>query len=400
MDRRQLLALLGTTATTAIAGCSGGGNEDPSEDDPAADGAESDTETATATATATPPSFTEVELTGPAETAFGDPVPLEVSATNEGGTTGTYEDQLIVSEGNLEGSTTVEIPDVEPGASETATVEPPTIEVADTYGFELEEGDAEHTVEVTPNLVDVGETQEFGDLAVTVTDVRFPSILASNGDGRKVFAAPSERGFVLVQLTVENRGTSSAGLDGSFLSLSGDGEWYDRLPVGDINEVVGVSGRALQSVRSVEAAQEVDAYLVGQLPLDRARGEFELYHQLDSAQTPPEYAWTISGASEPYAAFELREVRAPNEATSDESYELSFDVANVGEGTGTFRGALEYGSFGDWTFLRTAADGTLSAEIAPGETATVSTTNSTGVNDEYTYRLAPFDETWTTNFTG
>jgi hypothetical protein len=398
MDRRRLLALLGTTTTTAVAGCSGGSGDEPSEEAEK----ETDTEpgTETATATAAPPSFTDIELTGPAETAFGEPITLDVATTNEGGMTGTYQDRLLVAEGNLEGSTTVEIPDVEPGASKTVTVEPPAVEVADTYGFELEAGDAEHTVEVTPKLVDVGGTQEFGDLAVTVTDVQFPSMLASKGDGRKVFSAPSERGFVLVQVTVENRGTSSAGVDGSFLSLSGDGEWYDRLPVGDVDEVVGVSGRTLQSVRSVEAAQEVDAYLVGQLPLDQARGEFELYHQLDAARTPPEYAWTVSGRPEPYATFELREVRAPSEATSGEPYELSFDVANVGEGTGTFRGALEYGSVGDWSFLGTAADGTVSAEIAPGETATVSTTNSTGSTGEFTYRLAPFEETWTTTLNG
>ena len=86
--------------------------------------------------------------------------------------------------------------------------------------------------------------------------------------------------------------------------------------------------------------------------------------------------------------FELVETRIPAQREEGEQ-EFGVVVENTGDAAGTFRGVIQWEDGGDWYHLRPE----LEAEIAPGETATVSATSDVDPGSrEYEYRIEPFGE--------
>lgn len=403
MRRREYLAAVGAAAT--VAGCSASGGSDGDEN---ADEETTEEETRTG-----PADFVDVGLTGPASATVGQTVQLTVSARNRGGTTGTYTDTVLATEGTGDLEAPVEVTDVEPGQTGETTLET-EIELGGRYVFELADADARHVVQTSPEEAAVGEPLELGgDLRATLSAVEVPRTVLYTTDesvgfqsvpASKTFEAPTGAELVVVHLAVENTGTERVTVDPSAVRLA-DGEFYAGFPDDAPLSSGAIDGRAMHedSAPTVDPSQVVDVWQLAQVPREALREGTRLQVQRDATDTPPEAAWTIPSQSDRLddpPAFELASVDAPSSASRGESYEIDFTVRNAGGTAGTFRGALQFYSEneGRWFDLITAERVHVSAELGPGEERRWTVTNESQSTGTFRYRVTPTDRTWTTTF--
>lgn len=376
--------------------------------------------------------FTEVSLTAPEGIVFGSEATMTVSARNAGQTDGTYTDTLSLAEGATEFSEEVSF-NVPRGQTASTDV-PFRPAVADTYRFELEEAGESATVEVAANFGTVGSSLQINDFPVpadavgflseddglraTLTDVNFQQsvffereryaepAIASLNDQDRLFVAflfefenTGSREFEVPQEMFE-LGESARLLDGD---VPGSSDWYGlsnvRLPYGR------VEGPArLAAELELAPGQRQEAFLLGVIGTEAARGFVELEAQNDAPDTPPEWTWSVGSDIEdrPLPQYELVSLDAPDTHGNTETFEVTASVRNTGDGDGTFRGELQYRPTynNEWDRVIPASPERVFREIGAGETAEVSlevnTVDSAFVEYWEVYRLAPFwDRSWT-----
>lgn len=393
MLRRRYLAFAGTVALPTVAGC--GSNGDPGSEPAGTDSPSHE-----------PADIEVVSLSAPGNTEVGTEATVEVTAENTGGTTGSYEDRLVVAEGNSEFSADVLLT-VEPGqrATEVYTFRP---QFADEYVIELERSGVSTTIATDPVTYAVGETVPIsGDLEATLRSVELRDSLFYEAETTSigspdrvdpaVLDAPSDRSLVLLRLRLENVGTGEVSFDRSLLSL-GDGTFYEGLPRGEPIGNATIEGKPLNRT-TLEPSQIAEGWLLGQVTDTETEGGFEVLVQRDTRRTPAEATWDVpAGRLEPTPEFELASVDAPATSRANQSYELTLTVKNTADVAGTFRGVLEYEGSDDWLRLRTASRSRFETAFDAGERRTFTVTNESAETGTFTYQLSPLANQWQTTF--
>jgi hypothetical protein len=354
--------------------------------------------------TPAPPNVTDVSLSGPETATVGEDLTLTLSARNDGGQEGTYEDTVTVVEGNseFEESVSLTVP-----AGETAETEvgPVTLETGGEYAFELSSGADSLAVTAEPQSAAVGgrlRVSENVRATLSAADYR-QAVFYRYGGGLSgaqtgVLSAASGRTLALFRLEFENVGTDPASVDPETFELDA-GSFYDGLPNGAGLDRADLDGDPVAGL-TLQASQTRQGWLLAQVPREAASDGLELSVQRDARQTPPEGVWSIS-AADGFPTFELVSVDAPSTAQSGTGYEIAVEVRNAGDAAGTFRGVLQFESDGGgWGQLGTADPFRLAAEIPAGETERLVSTNSPSVTGSFTYRLQPFTREWETTLQG
>ncbi|UIO98602.1 hypothetical protein Hbl1158_08520 [Halobaculum sp. CBA1158] len=418
MDRRRLLQTLGATGLAGLAGCGGSGGVLGSP-------------TPTATPRPEPADLSEPELSAPEEVAFDETFTVEVAVSNAGDLSDEYE-ATIRSVGDtldVETEVSMSVPGGETATAETDPISPPA---AGEYRFELVEsadeddgsdgggfGDTETaTATSTPSdepsvsvVADVavavraaalsaGETIELPDgVAITVESVDlFTSAFIADGDDLPdgVFTAPTGRVLAAYRVAIENRGTESVRWNRSMLRAL-DGDVYDDPP-----DLRGYDGAFARSV-SLSPSEGFEGYVLAQFPTDVAEAEAPMAVSIPDTSDAQEYVWSFEAdGTRSFPQFELEGIDAPESTPTEQPYDIVFSVTNTGSAAGTFRGLVEYESQSifsaeEWPAL-TSLEGSpaIETEIEAGATADITVTNVSESTGEYTYRIQPFGEEWTT----
>ncbi|WP_254537094.1 hypothetical protein [Halomarina litorea] len=394
--RRRYLAASGAALASALAGCGGtdpsGGRESTPER------STDSSETRTSTGTPEPAAFATPVVEGPDAVAIDETFALSVTVENTGGTKGTYEGAVAVTEGNLQYEEEFEAT-VAAGSSATVALDDLTVEYADDYTFAVDGTDAETTVSVTPLTASPGESlrvEEGLDVTVagvTLRDSVFTTVTYA-GDDRTtdVHSAPSGEVLAVFELGIENVGTERVTFRSESVAVAG-GDLYHE-PPGDARDLSEFDGSLIDDWRRLGPSETASTLLVAQIPVERVPEGFSLTVQRDSSNTPPEFEWAFGDvAPVEVPAFELQSADVPEEVSENEEFEVRFEVTNTGA-PGTFRGVLQSEEGAYWL-----ADATFEAAFDAGETKTLgATTSAGGFGSTQSFRLVPFGEAWTVRF--
>ncbi len=348
------------------------------------------------------------DLESPESVSVGDTYSASVTITNNGGTEVMLTASLESSDGTIREDIDTTIPANDAKEFSTENVSPTeagetqivlrkeTVEPTDA----IEDGTilAETTVSVTPKEVSPGTGVTFGNnLLVTVDGVTVTQSVFSTGRWgiSSVTTSPTEKVFVIYDITVENVGTESVTWGPGLVSVP-DGEMY-----GDTAPYIPNSGERLNTKRQISAADSVSGYLIALLPTDVAATKTPLVGQRTNSGATPEFRWPFAVESErSFPEFVLKKVDTPRTVTAGQQYDITCTIENTGAGDGTLRALLQYESTNDWKALDSATTYAFERTVKAGNETTISTTNTfpSGIlhDDEYKYRLAPFSETWIT----
>lgn len=423
IDRRRFVALVTTGAVTSIAGCSSGDSSEPS----GTDDENSSDDTSTQTETQTTEQIDEVEASeGPAELAVYNATWVEADSVtvdsggqvelvigNRGGEPAYFDGQLVaesLNSANVEALTgEVSSVDEEIPSGETVTVTSETITPvsAGRYEATLENQSerlpvAEGTdveLAVQPHRGDWSETLPVkNELRMSVNNVQLEQglhydITQSSGwssvDRVALLSTLSDQTLAVAHVTVENAGNETATVQENWFKLAGESS-------------IGSNGTTFHDVENqsvIGATVNPGSRVEGWLMFRVAREAFpdatlEVYR--DPSSSAADSVWNLGLSDVKLPQFELESMDVPQSYNgTEEEQELSFTVRNTGEGTGTFRGALQYREEGtsDWDG-RLAGNGDLAASIAPGETATVTSVSTYEGTDSFEFRFNPFGETF------
>lgn len=408
-------AFLAGIATTTIAGCSGDTDDvsEPKNDD----STETNTQTETSESTPTEESIDIETDPGPAEFAVyqasfidddektvNSTGNLEITIGNRGGEPGAFAVDGFFAEDSEYGSFSGELTDLDSNVAsgETATLTSETITLSDAGRFDVRVGvltggllpiDESANAEVVIKPLrgtrgDVFPVRDEGAVKMSVENVQFQESIYEDAS----FRAPGFGSDDRAELKTSDPDTVFAGVEimvkstyDSYLSIQM--EFAGNI---DIN-----SGKNLSF-----------PYIGDTIKKGETKTGFVLYEvnksSIPGAEVsigPGNIVWDLGLDQVEFPEFELVESDVPEEYTSNgESVQLSFTIQNTSDVAGTFRGGIEWGDNqydkSDLEYLlKNNMD--LTAEIPPGDTATVSVQADHDNSTERYYRFNPFNETFT-----
>ncbi len=399
----------------------GDGNEDG--DRP---GGDAGTATAAGTGTATSTPEPEIETTeGPAEFAVYDAAwaegesltvdagsPVELTVGNRGGEPGRLGGELS-AESRV--STVAEplvgelsLPDEEVPSGQTVTVTSETVTPLFAGGYDatvrtddgtLPVADEDAAVlAVAPHTGSTGETLPLGgDLRMRVSGVAFEDALYhpetisrgfNSAERYGLYTTLSDQTFAVVEATVENTGNSAARFEGDAVDFAG------AAALSPDAEVTTLDGEPLAGA-NVNPGSRRTGWLLFRVARD-AVPDAAVNHYRDSPTAAADAVWDLGLSDVRFPSFELTDVDVPDTFVDGNGEQpLAFTVANTGEATGTFRGAIEWRLPDDdsWDGLLAGND-ELVARIPPGESATIRTTTTADGEESFEYRFQPFGVTF------
>lgn len=350
------------------------------------------------------------------EVSYGDSFSADVMIGNAGGEVVEQETELTFLLEHRDGGSvetqerTVVVGGIGPGETKVVSVGPYDADASGEWavvpGQEFDRTHAEYDVpvQIDPVVVDAGEELQLDEgLEMTVETVEFEQAVhydtsESRGywSSEEVVALHSsldDQVLAVVRITVENAGSQTIAFDGGGWGYSGveihpsqfrvsPNGVFDSLgsePVGDAK----IEGQELRNVR-IDPGESVDAWLLSPVGVDEL-GELSFEFSVRAGETPPEYVVPLDGADVQLPVFEFVEADLPDRRR-DEEQELGVVVENTGEGSGTFRGVLEYLDGETWYTVTPP----LEVEVEPGESGRAVTT--TPEKGTYDYRVQPFGD--------
>jgi hypothetical protein len=392
MQRREYLATGVTVTAGTLAGCSfGGSGGGDSTDD--GNGDASDTPTG--------PAIGDVSLSGPASATVRDDINLTVSVTNSGTAEAEFSDTVRLADGTEASS------DVSFAVPADETVEETvTLNVGIPSGdrtAELAGDGASTTVSVDPIRAEVGEEgpDVSSGINVDVNSARITSVLFEEGDVEisafderdrtTVYRSPEGQLFVDIEVQSID---ADALTDGVLIRDTFDIEGVtfegveppttvgDLLRPGETDDVPGAVGVNNTFFGTVEAGTDIG-------PLTYTPQEYDT----------PTVVWELPPVPNTARPFEVASVDVPDTQPVDQPYTLAVEVRNTSDAAHTFEGVLQYDTdqYG-WLDLEAASMTDPVVTVPAGETERIEVETESGVKGEFTYRLAPFDRTWSVTF--
>jgi len=403
MRRRRVITLAGAGVTSALAGCGGNGSDGDSEDDPETTGdtdeQPSNDEDETSTATPTEPAFTVTEIAGPVTVPIGRPFSVRVTVRNDGAA-GTFTGTV---ETDGDAAPTTETLETDVGAGETATldveIEPPRS--LGTITVTVTSASASHEVSVGPQTPASGEQVSLiEDVEFTFDSVSYPNSLFYEVPGGlfrvdRVLTPPSGRRLVVVRATFENVGTEAVRVDGSLFGVAG-GDLFAAFPDGVAlsNAEFDTPALGAESELRIPSTEARKAVMIGLVPVEPSDTPAVTYRQ--APESDPAVRFDLPAPETTPSKFSLDSVDAPDTAQTDQAYDITVTVTNLGP-SGTFRGVFQYDNDGEWVTLGTADQPLVRRKFDADETQQITIANTPEVTGKFTYRIAPLTDTeWTT----
>lgn len=410
MHRRRFIAAGAAAGVSLLAGC---GGEETGADPGAADGESNDNGNSGGSHSGRA-NFENPSLQAPEEIQFGTEFELTVEVSNSGGETGEFTGTIRSTTESFEFETDVSM-SVPAGETATTTTEPIAAPAVGEYEFLLSddteysvttEGDDVQTETVVDGLsgeldtttvnvisyqLSAGEAIDIDDeTQLQIDGVSFETTVYSGYDDsypNSVIRAEAEEVYALYDVTVRSTG--------------GDTYWDPsqiEIPGGSFYGLGGFTlfdyGENLGQRRSIDDGETVSGFFFVTCSRDAVADGAPVELQTNLENEPPEYRWTFDSVeTDGFPRFERTSVDAPETVPAGESFEMSIDVTNAGEGAGTFRGLLQTVSGFSWDTVIDADPGPApEVDIDAGATASVSFTLSIEDSGESTYRLKPWDD--------
>jgi hypothetical protein len=412
MNRRTFLTSASVALGAGVAGCNSltGGNEQNSSNSTGTGDGSGATPTAKLTTVGGEASFARLRIGGPSNVTVGDTFNLPVSVANVGGRDGTFSGRLVITEARQDLNQSVVIESVKPSETGETVVESVNFTNADTYTFAIKGTDATKTVTVEPITKQLGGsfTLENG-LRVTVRNVAFqPAVFYTAEVSTGVFSKPttvtrllpaaSDSILAIIRVALENTGTSPVTFGTDTLQVP-QGKFYTQFESGiGLSAAKNITGTPLTGVE-VAAAEQKQGWMLAQLPRSVASKSLGVRYQRDSTGTPPEVKWMVSpksGSTRPLPQFTLKTFKTPKTAEVGRKQPVTVGVTNKGKAAGRFRGVVQYRLSETEGWQSGTA---LSGNIKPGETKRFTPPIQYPYTDILDFRLQPFGETRTVEFT-
>lgn len=388
LTRRKSLSYAATLATVGIAGCLGGGGDEPDYD------VDKDA----------PARLAVISLEFDEDITYTDTFSGEITIANTGGETIEENAEISLQSPSGEaGSQSAEInsSELESGDSlshtlgEFEAVE--SGEFAVSFGNQFAEvfDEVPESVDVSP--IELGTNEEIetpSGVRVTVDDASYEQALLNRSEGGRSsdFVVTTretldEQVICLAQVTVGN-GTGEritvGGNNSIALSIIG-GNSVSGLNLADIDQ---------PEVRNagINPGESVTGWIAA--TVDTADAEdLQLGMHTVSTNGDHDVVIDIPGTQE-FPKFELVDSTTPSQRQPGDE-QFSFEIENTGAATGTFRGSVEFRFDEDQGIFSSYEEGVyyswdryFSQEIPAGETRTVSFSSSS--DSSVTYRISPF----------
>ena len=399
MRRREYLAAGMTVTAGTLAGCSfgesGGGDNGDETGDGNGDGNGGGSDTPTG------PAIGDVSLSGPASATVRDDVELTVSVTNSGTEEAEFSDTVRLADGS-DASTDVSfaVP-----AGETVE-EPATLNVGIPSGertVELASDGASHSISTDPIQAQVGEAgpDVASGINVDVTAASVTSVLFTEGDveisaleerDKTTFdRSPENQLFVVIEVQAIDADATTDGVlirdtfdvDGvTFSGVEPPTSVGEILRPGETEDVPGAVATSHTFFGTVEAGTDIG-------PLTYTPQEYDT----------PTVVWELPPVPNTARPFEVASVDVPDTQSVDRPYTLTVEVRNTSDVAHTFEGVFQYDTdeYG-WLDLEAAETTDPAVTIPAGGTERIETESESGIEGEFTYRLAPLDRTWSVTF--
>lgn len=350
MQRRTLLKGTGPLIIGALAGCSTSGGGD-----------------STMNGTGSTDANLNISMELPDSTRAGDATTVSITIQNPTAERRSFEDSVVFEDGTTRPvvAETVE-------AKETITVEvdPVTFDKPGGQLVELQQHDPAGTIDVLPPVHGIGDPAELsnGDLRVTLTSASFHPALhytLSTGAGESETALlASPPGDVLAVVSFEFGNLSHSDVTiGPNVPTPATGERYTDAGGNSLANIDGIGGLPLEE-RSLPSGDSHEAWVVLGVPREQARQAVRFRYEDGNATV----VWSTAPGSSTHALpqFEVTDQSLPDEVDIGTEPELSYEVTNTGDTTGTFRGIVQKRDYEVWQHEQTVA-----AEIASGESTTI-----------------------------
>lgn len=372
MNRREWLATAGVFGMTALAGCS----------------------SAQSVVRTGPPNFENVEISGPESVEVGDSIELEVTAKNTGGEAGDFTTTLTVGKNIYSVDRSVEIESIPVGEKKSTTIGPFEFDHARSIPFRITDHAAEHLVEIQPLQKLFGDEASLWDgIELAIKDMEFAEGLYH------------EIGLEEPDITAPETGNVFAILYLSVKNTSDERQFTPTLQtnVGEIHEMSGydsfptvgyIEGSKLDN--QMTSGQSGDYWAVVSIPRSELPTQIEVAANRGADDSRPEVVWSQESAASP-PHTELTNVQVPSSVEIGSEFEISATLENTGGASTRIHTA----------FRRQNADSSESyveslsfdrAELGPGESTTVSTTNSEPLLGDSAYWIEPFEREFEVGF--
>lgn len=395
MDRREVLCGIGTVVGTgSLAGCGG-------------DGGSSNGDLPNYTVDGEAPARLQVlSVDAPENVTYGEEFSLEATFANVGGEsmdrTAAAELAHLSQAGGVQ-SAELDAEELSSGETRSHSLGPFTAEGAGEYRLEAGQGvdsvheDVEPLVSVSSKAAETGDGVETpSNLRLTVTDVSYEqALLYADGDRAGLRETLADRVLAVPRIRVENAGSEGQRLGDGAVSIS------DGSAVTDVDALL-LEGPEVNGA-SVNPGESVEGWAAFAVPTD-AVGDLSLGLHLHGRSDPPDVRIDL-GDGGGLPEFELAAETVPTEFREG-TQAFEFEVENVGDATGTFRGVVEftfteepsvfsgYVTYDEGEWYAFEGEG-LSVEIPPGETRSVTRQSSYDGDVTLEYRFRPFDYEWT-----
>ena len=373
MQRRRYLAVCGTAAAGILAGCNQTGQSSPGSNG-TVDG---------------PAQFNNIIIQAPQKAPIGSEVTMTITARNNGGETGTFQDRITTAAGDTDFAQDISIENIKPGQTGQTKVKAP-VSGAGEYRFELQDSGVTASVQVTAQAVEIGKMVDVGNnLQLTFTDASFHGgvyyrYVDDVGWTTDMFA-PEESGRTLgvFKAKMKNNGSQPTAIV------------PDRFSVTEGSVVATIDGKPLSTVESIEGkpligtniepGQTLEGWVLTTVPEDRVQknGIGVGWSLNTSGGGGPDRVWSFPPRALPsWQQLEFRLSDRPDNGLI--TGEVT--IRNSGQVEGTFYGLAEFHYRGVGWVPGAYPSGT----IAPGATKTFTFDYAWPYTQQMEWRVQPF----------